>query len=59
MTVLNAGGTVPWPPGARNTSSGNLTNIGVTVKTHYSYFAFASSQVNITQTRYFRVEPTS
>jgi hypothetical protein len=49
----------PWPPGARNTASGNLTNIGLTVKSHYSYLAFSSSQVSITQTRYFRLEPTS
>jgi Flp pilus assembly protein TadG len=59
VTVLNGGGTAPWPPGARNTASGNLTNIGITVKSHYSYFAFTSSQLSLTQTRYFRLEPTS
>jgi hypothetical protein len=49
----------PWPPGARNTASDNLTNIGLTVKSHYGYLAFTSSQLSITQTRYFRLEPTS
>ena len=49
----------PWPPGSRNTGSGNLTNIGITVKCHYNYLAFNSTQLNIAQTRYFRLEPTS
>jgi Flp pilus assembly protein TadG len=53
------GGTVPWPPGNRSTASANLTNIGITVKCHYNYFAFNSARLNITQTRYFRLEPTS
>jgi Flp pilus assembly protein TadG len=55
VTVINA----PWLPGARNTASASLTNIGLTVKCHYSYLAFTSSQLSITQTRYFRLEPTS
>jgi Flp pilus assembly protein TadG len=49
----------PWPPGARDTSFANVTNIGITVKCHYSYLAFTAAQLNITQTRYFRLEPTS
>jgi Flp pilus assembly protein TadG len=53
------GGSVPWPPGNRNTASTNLTNIGITVKCHYNYFAFTSASLAITQTRYFRLEPTS
>lgn len=57
--VLNSGGVVPWPPGSRSTASGNLTNIGVTLKCHYNYLAFNSAQLNIAQTRYFRLEPTS
>ena len=61
VTVLNpvGGGGPPWPPGARNTSFANVTNIGITVKCHYSYLAFTAAQLNITQTRYFRLEPTS
>ena len=49
----------PWPPARRNTTSRNLTNLGITVKCHYNYLAFSSAQLSITQTRYFRLEPTS
>ncbi len=57
--VLNSGGVPPWPPGSRNTASTALTNIGITVKCHYSYLVFNSAQLNMAQTRYFRLEPTS
>ena len=53
------GGVVPWPPGSRNTASSSLTNIGITLKTHYNYLAFNGASMSITQTRYFRVEPQS
>ncbi len=49
----------PWAPGSRSTASGDLTNIGITVKSHYNYFAFTSTRLNMTQTCYFRLEPTS
>jgi Flp pilus assembly protein TadG len=49
----------PWPPGARDTSFITVTNLGITVKCHYSYLAFTAAQLSITQTRYFRLEPTS
>ncbi len=49
----------PWPPGSRSTTGTNLTNIGITLKTHYSYLAFPNAQLNISQTRDFRLEPTS
>jgi hypothetical protein len=49
----------PWPPGSRHTNSGSLTNIGITVKCHYTYLAFNSATLNVSQTRYFRLEPTS
>ncbi len=53
------GGSVPWPPGSRSAALGSLTNIGITVKCHYNYFAFNSAKFNLAQTRYFRLEPTS
>lgn len=60
------GGTVPWPPGVpagtpgfRDTSSLSLTNIGITIKTHYNYLAFNSAKLNMVSTRYFRLEPQS
>jgi Flp pilus assembly protein TadG len=60
-TVNVLGGATPWPPGSRytNATSGNVTDIGITVKCHYNYLAFSSAQLSITQTRYFRLEPTS
>jgi Flp pilus assembly protein TadG len=61
VNLLNplGSGAAPWPPGSRDTASGTVTNIGITVKCHYNYLAFSSAQLSITQTRYFRLEPTS
>ena len=53
------GGTVPWPPSQRSTAAVSLTNIGLTIKTHYNYLAFSSATLNMNSTRYFRVEPQS
>jgi Flp pilus assembly protein TadG len=52
-------GTVVWPPGSRSTNSSSLTDMGITLKCHYSYLAFNSSRINLTFTRYFPVEPQS
>jgi Flp pilus assembly protein TadG len=52
-------GSVAWPPGARSTASANLTDFGITVRTHYNYLAFNSATLNIADTRYLRVEPQS
>lgn len=52
-------GPVAWPPGSRSTSASSLTNVGITLKCHYSYLAFNSSRLNLTFTRYFPVEPQS
>lgn len=49
----------PWNPQSRSTSLTSLTNLGITVKTHYSYLAFTSASLTLSQTRYFRLEPVS
>jgi Flp pilus assembly protein TadG len=59
LNPLSPGGGAPWPPGNRDTAAETVTNIGITVKCHYNYLAFSSAQLSITQTRYFRLEPTS
>lgn len=58
-SVLNTGGVAPWPPGSRSAASGTLTTVGITLKCHYNYLAFNSAKLNIVETRYFRLEPTS
>jgi Flp pilus assembly protein TadG len=50
---------VVWAPGQRSTASANLTDFGITVRTHYNYLAFNSATLNIADTRYLRLEPQS
>jgi Flp pilus assembly protein TadG len=52
-------GSVVWAPGQRSTASANLTDFGITVRTHYNYLAFNSATLNIADTRYLRLEPQS
>jgi Flp pilus assembly protein TadG len=52
-------GTNPWSSALRSTQSGALTTAGITVKCHYSFMAFNTATINLSQTRYFRLEPQS
>ncbi|MEO8897607.1 MAG: TadE/TadG family type IV pilus assembly protein [Candidatus Dormibacter sp.] len=52
-------GSVAWAPAQRSSATANLTDLGITVRTHYNYLAFSSATLNIANTRYLRVEPQS
>ena len=52
-------GTCSWVPGLRHTGLSKLTTMGITLKYHYDYLGIPQAQINMTQTRYFRIEPQS
>ncbi len=55
--INGTGNTIAWTPAARSTSNASLTNIGLTVKYHYNYTGLAHPVLNLTMTKYFRLEP--
>jgi TadE-like protein len=52
-----------WTPGMRTQAAGpngkNLTNIGLTIRYHFSYIGLKYPQLPLSETRYFRLEPQS